>query len=327
MAQNRYQSWLLESADKAGVADVSVDPIGDIPVGDLYRRFGFRLSGKTNLKDLVSLLHQIAAKDFLHRIREMNFGPARDGGLNLEMTLDVAALNIAEADPEELQAPSWRITKDLAESQRMILNRNFFEPPNQPPQFRGSENMVAYRGQDNQLKFSFDDPERTQVRITVKGDLPDWARFDEGSGELKVRPPALAEDSSDDDADSNSSVEKLEVNLIASDEGYPRREVSQRIVVDFRDPPPPPKPSPPPPGFDDSTQTFLTALVQGQDDWTAWMNVRTRGKTLKLRAGDEFEIGSIRGKVVEVYSKGVRLEIEGKLYELRPAGKLSEAIQ
>jgi hypothetical protein len=91
------------------------------------------------------------------------------------------------------------------------------------------------------------------------------------------------------------------------------------------EPPPPPAPREAPPGFDESTQTVLTALVQGSGDWTAWMKVRTRGTTLKLKPGDAFEVGTLSGKVVEVNAKYVVLEIDGKQFELRPAGILSEA--
>jgi hypothetical protein len=55
------------------------------------------------------------------------------------------------------------------------------------------------------------------------------------------------------------------------------------------------------------------------------MHVRTRDMTLKLRVGDAFEIGSLKGKVVEVTPRKVILETEGRQFELRPSGNLSEA--
>ena len=98
-------------------------------------------------------------------------------------------------------------------------------------------------------------------------------------------------------------------------------------MVRVVDPPPPPEPPPEKPKFDDASQTVLTALVQGGDEWTAWMNVRTRGKTLKLREGDQFEIGSVRAKVVSVRPKFVELEIEeDRRFTLKMDGVLREAV-
>ena len=65
------------------------------------------------------------------------------------------------------------------------------------------------------------------------------------------------------------------------------------------------------------SKTVLTGLVQGRGEWTAWLNVRTRDKTLKLRVGDSFEIGSVKGKVVEVSSRSAVLEAEGQKFELK----------
>jgi hypothetical protein len=116
------------------------------------------------------------------------------------------------------------------------------------------------------------------------------------------------------------------VTVNVTDKGYPPRSLEQELLVKVVDPPKPPDPPPTVPEFDDASQTVLTALVQGGDDWTAWMNVRTRGKTLKLRVGDEFEIGSVKGKVVSVTPKFVELEMEeDRRFTLKPAGVLRDA--
>ncbi|MFG0288627.1 MAG: hypothetical protein ACF8CQ_10645 [Rhodopirellula sp. JB044] len=332
VAKSSYQSWLLETVGRLGIADAIVDPVGEVPVGDLYTRFGFRVSGKTDLPGLVDLVYAIQARDQLHRIRELQFAPSRqgvrrtegkgDGGelLSVVLTLDAVSMAIAEATPAPpSEEPSWRITRSLAESRDTILNRNLFHPPNQPPRYLGDERIVAFRGQRNPVDFSFSDPEDDAVSVRVEGYFPEWVEWDGDSERLIVNPPL-------ENQEGEEVVEQFEVQVIASDNGYPRRETTLPLVVKMQSPPPPPKPETPPPGFDDATQTFLTALVQGRDDWTAWMNVRTRGKTLKLKIGDEFEIGSIRGKVTGVTARRVTLEIDGETYELRPAGKLSDVL-
>ncbi len=79
----------------------------------------------------------------------------------------------------------------------------------------------------------------------------------------------------------SSETRELQVLVSVTDKGYPPRTSEQDLLVKVVDPPPPPQGPPPKPDFDDASQTVLTALVQGGDDWTAWMNVRTRGKTLE----------------------------------------------
>ncbi len=336
VAKSAYQSWLLETVGRIGVVDAVVDPVGEVPVGDLYTRFGFRVSGKTNLQGLVDLVYAIQARDQLHRIRELQFAPSRQGvrrtdaksesgeTLSVVLTLDAVSMAIAEASPPPpSNDPSWRITHTLAQTRDIILNRNLFQPPNQPPQYRGDEQIVAYRGQKNPVDFSFTDPENDSISVRVEGYFPEWVEWDSESERLIVSPPVDGESAKDEDG---KLIEQFEVQVIASDNGYPRRQTAFPLVVKMQSPPPPPAPETPPPGFDDATQTFLTALVQGRDDWTAWMNVRTRGKTLKLKIGDEFEIGSIRGKVTGVSARRVTLEIDGQTYELRPAGKLSDVL-
>jgi hypothetical protein len=111
----------------------------------------------------------------------------------------------------------------------------------------------------------------------------------------------------------------------AIDSGYPSRSTEQRLTVRVVDPPPPPPEPEPKLAFDDSTQTVLTALVQGRNESTAWLNVRTKATTLKLRPGDQFEIGSLKGSVVEATPQFVTLEVEGRRFTLEPGDNLSEA--
>ncbi|MEM6474149.1 MAG: hypothetical protein AAF802_31720, partial [Planctomycetota bacterium] len=83
----------------------------------------------------------------------------------------------------------------------------------------------------------------------------------------------------------------------------------------------------PPLKYDDAKQTYLTGLVQGSKDWTAWMNVRTRGKTLKLRVGDEFEVGSVRGSIESIDAEKVLIRIGEQTVTLTSGGVLKEAVE
>lgn len=334
-AKSRYQSWLLDTVNEAGLIDAGVDPVSDAPVGDLYRRYGFRVSGKSDLPGLIEMLNKFYSRDYLHRIRELNFGPSRTGNLNVEMTIDAMSLTNAAEDAVDPGDTSWRVASSPDETREAILNRNFFQPPNQPPVYSGDETLVAIRGESTDVSLKAKDPEDSKITYSLESELPEWARFNASSGTFTFNPPAKetpAEDDEPTDADQSDEAsdtppeEPVSLRVTIADAGFPRRQIEKTFVVKLQDPPPPKEPESAPPAFDDSTQTYLTALVQGRNDWTAWMNVRTRGETLKLRVGDAFEIGTMKGKVASVSSRLVMLEIDGKNYELRPAGKLSEAI-
>ncbi|KLU05415.1 hypothetical protein RISK_002622 [Rhodopirellula islandica] len=326
-AQSTYQSWLLGAVREAGLMDAGVDPVSDAPVGDLYYRYGFRVSGKTSLDGLVGLLHDFYARDYLHRIRELSFGPSRTGELNVAMTIDVISLNSAPIDAKISEGDSWRVAQSLDETRDSILNRNFFQPPNLPPVYAGDGTLVAVKGQQTDVRLKVEDPEGTSITYELDGELPEWASFKAESGTFTFKPPADPEEPGDaDGGPGESKAEPLKVVVRMTDTGYPRRQVEKTLLVKLEDAPLPKAPEPMPAKFDDATQTYLTALVQGRGDWTAWMNVRTRGETLKLQVGDSFEIGSMKGSVKSVSARVVLLEIGGKEYELRPSGKLSEAV-
>jgi hypothetical protein len=162
-------------------------------------------------------------------------------------------------------------------------------------------------GESARLSIAAEDPEQNQLRYSIVGDAPEGLDLDPRSGDIRWSP---------------DSVGSHQVTVRVTDTGYPPQSAEQTFELAVVDPPPRPEA---PPGFDDSTQTVLTALVQGGGDWTAWMKVRTQGTTLKLRPGDRFEIGHLSGTVVDVNARFVTLEIDGKQFELRPAGNLAEA--
>ncbi|HEY1068585.1 MAG TPA: hypothetical protein VGE52_20845 [Pirellulales bacterium] len=97
--------------------------------------------------------------------------------------------------------------------------------------------------------------------------------------------------------------------------------ITQRnLFAPYVAPPPPPPPRPPvvaeaprpapprPPSFDEAKFAVVTGVVQVDDAAEAWILVRTSGKTLRLRAGESFEIGQAKGKITEVGSEDLVVE-------------------
>ncbi len=313
-ARADYTRWLYEIITMVDLRDASVTFANTMAVAqepdrksDLYQVHGFKLKGKTDERGWLELLHLFYSKDHLHRISSLQLRPTREGSLSIDMQVDVIGLSGALPDLPSPETPS-PLVDSFVSYEEPILNRNFFSPPNQPPRFTSPSTLTVTVGQPANLSLQAEDPEKDQLRFALVGEPPEGLELDPRSGSIRWSPDT-------------QGTHQLVVRV--SDNGYPAQTTEQRFQLAVVDPPTPPQTEPA--GFDDATQTVLTALVQGSGDWTAWMNVRTQGTTLKLRPGDTFDIGRLSGTVVEVNARFVTLEIDGKRFELRPAGNLAEA--
>jgi hypothetical protein len=309
-AQSNYQQWLLKVVQDNKLSDANVNPNGSRPVDGLYERLDYRVRGRSTVPDFINLLHAFYAKDYLHRIRDLSLRPTREGDFDVELTIDAIALLSAPDDLPLREETSWRVASDVNEYRDPILNRNFYKPPNQAPKYSGRPVIEVVVGRETPVPLTYQDPEGHTITYTFAAPPPPNFKLDERSGTLRVKSDEKTE---------------FQIRVKATDDGYPSRATEQDLTVKVVDPPPPPTPEPPKLEFDDARQTVLTALVQGRNEWTAWMHVRTRDKTLRLKVGDGFEIGSLKGNVIEVTPRYVMLEIEGRRFTLKPAGNLSEA--
>ncbi len=308
--QGLYQQWLISIVQQNKIAGYSVDPLGPRPVGGLYHQMGFRVLGTADIPKTIALLHSFYAKDYLHRIRDLSVRPTKTGDFTVELTVDaVALMSVPDKLPERENA-SYRVDGDLAAYREPIMNRNLFQPPNQAPRYEGTPTIEAIVGRDTPAPLTFKDDEGNTLRYELVDGPKDKVSLNASSGTLQINSP-----------------EKQEFPIVVSvtDDGYPARTTEQKLLVKVVDPPAPPAVEPDKPKFDDATQTVLTGLVKGRGDWEAWMHVRTRDKTLKLRVGDKFEIGTLKGEVVEVTRRYAVLEIDGRRFNLEQAGNLGEA--
>lgn len=312
-ARSDYQSWLFDVVKEHQVegANISTSDRSNA-VGDLYKQLTFNLTGQAKMPQILGLVHAIQAKDYLHRIREMDIKPAKnDNGFALSLTIDVASLNAAPVDATPPKTNAWRVDPDALAYAEPILNRNLFEPPNQAPTYAGQRTLEATKGRSEAFPLAFKDADEHRLTYDLV-DAPQNVSIDSRSGTLRVTSDELTE---------------FDVTVRVTDDGYPKRTVNETLLVKVVDPPPPPKDEPKVElTFDDAKQTYLTGLVQGGDDWTAWMNVRTRGKTLKLRVGDEFEIGSVRGVVEAIDEDRVTLKVGEKTVVLSSGSALKAAV-
>ena len=137
-ARSQYKAWLLSLLQKHELTGRSVDPTSSRKTDDVYQEFTFRVQGRTSQEQLVRLMYDFYAKDYLHRIRNLSIRPTRDSDFAVEMTVDVLALDIASESHPEPTKQSYRVENELSEYRDAILNRNFYSPPNQAPRYEGN---------------------------------------------------------------------------------------------------------------------------------------------------------------------------------------------
>ena len=309
-AQSQYQQWLLDLVHDSDLTETLVDANSSRKIGDLYQLLDFRVRGNSDVPGVLKLMYSFYSKDYLHRIRDLSLRKNRQGGFQLEMSIDAIALLGAPNELPNREDTSWRIDGDLASYLDPIMNRNLYEPPNQAPRFGGRSELEAIVGRDTPTPLAFNDPDGHGMRYELVDGPYEFVSIDSRSGTLRIR---------------SDETTEFDVTVRATDDGYPNRSSEQRLVVKVLDPPPPEPEPEPPVGFDDASQTVLTALVQGRNEWTAWLHVRTKDETIKLGIGDAFEIGTVAGSVVSVNARSVILDVAGNELELQPSGNLLEA--
>lgn len=303
-----YNRFLGDLLSDIRLSNVSAKP-GTTIENPLYYQLTFSVSGSGNLEQIGELLFKLHEQDCLHRIKSISVQRIRQQ-LSLNMTIEALALKAKSADVGMPAGKSSRVAIDMDAYLMPILNRNPMSPPNQQPQYAADRRIEAVAGQDFSYMARFNDPDAEQkLNYEVEGELPEGLRLDPSSGQLRGR---------------FDGTGRRELTLLVTDNGWPRLSQKQDIVIEVVEPPAE-EVRPEPPKFNEATQAYLTGLTQSRGDWTAMVHIRTRGETLKLKVGDSFEIGQLKGTVVEVNNKYAVLESEGERFELKYEVSLADA--
>jgi hypothetical protein len=305
VARREYQNWLLTEVEKAGFVEPKIDADSPVKQGELFERQPFTINAKGGLPQIVQFLHAFYSQDWLHRITRMSLQPVKDSKLML-LSLSVDTLSLAKAkDTQELvPRPSKRL--QLADSKAYydtIVGRNLFGPPNNPPRVSVSGVKDVYLGRtaDLTVRASDADPLDKFSYELIESDAR-TAQLDPVTGKFSWRP---------------SEPGKYEFIVEASDDGYPTKAVREKIVINVseqRDTGPSRDRFE---GFDKSKFTVLTAVfdIEGQGGEIRLHN-RPDGQFVVLHTGDQFEIGSVKGKVAEIGEYDFSFDREGKRLKL-----------
>lgn len=318
LATSHYHAWLIKLSEQSGL-EPTVSTKKPQSAKNAYRRIGFTVSAAGELPQLVDFLHRFQEMDWLHRIEKLNVTPLNDSKKIL-IGLDISALALNSAPKSEQLAvrvsEKWKATT-LADYRDPILNRNFFGAPNNEPKLDLPSKTSTHLGRTFELPVKASDPDpldRVTYVISKNADPP--AKIDEKSGKLTWSPRAKGD---------------FTFEIVARDDGLPSRSASKTIQVSVTDPPPPKKEEPRKLAFDDAKYTFLTAVIlvsngSGDGQQEIWLHNRPKGEIRRLRVGDRFEIGSVKGEVSEIGVDQATLLIDGKSHRLAKGDSLASSV-
>jgi hypothetical protein len=189
-----------------------------------------------------------------------------------------------------------------------ILTRNLFGEVNQRPEFDSIRPKTGTTNRSYSLSIEASDPdELDRLSFSFVGGPPYGATLRKSSkgdsAELSFTPPKAGE---------------YEFTVAVADDGLPSKQVQETFSIRVEDPTPvvtrPTTRPPDPPKFDFAKYTEVQAFLRGRDGtWEVWIHVKPRDKApLELRVGDNFDIGSIKGRVQDIGPTSVILEVNGE---------------
>jgi hypothetical protein len=319
LAKSLYTAWLNEVIDETGLSDVNLTASRATTMKNTYHKLEFIVKSKADLAQVTEFLYRFQERDWLHRLDKVTIKPIRDSKkLQFDFTINALSVNSASKDP---QLPDRKLAAlesiELAEYRDPILNRNFFGPPNSEPRLEVPTRSSATVGRSFEMTVKATDPDpldRVTLKLVKNADPP--ARLDPQSGRFTWTPRRTGE---------------FTFEIVAEDDGLPSKSKTQTVYISVRNPPPPPverprDPEPPKPRFDVAKYTVLTAVLAINDEAQVWLMVQPTGETRKLQVGDQFEIGSVKGEIMDIGLDDVILNVGGKIRRMGKGHTLFEAV-
>lgn len=285
-ARSLYLNWLRKRAVDVKLDGLKINTQSAGPVGDVYFRHSFGLDARGSLQQLIQFLYDFYSVDQLHRITRLSAKPINNSKqLDIKIAIEAIAIP-GTSDRESLPepGPSDRLAqKDLQEYVQTIMTRSLFSPVNQAPNVDFLATQRAHPNKEIRIDIPAKDPESDELSFELDGDIPEGLELDR-RGEITWTP-----------SDENLREEEYVVSFRVTDKGWPSKSATGMLkiaVVEDTD------------GeeedFDPATLATVSGITRTSLGPVVWINVKTEGKVLRLRAGDEVEVGSIKGKVTKV---------------------------
>lgn len=336
-ANNEYRDWLVDLVENELKFDGSpnVKPKAMIPiksdVGDralLYNQLNFQLDCVGNYKQIVDLLYKFYEKNYIHRIERLNLNLLRkkgeDGQLTYDRTrfavqLQIQVLSLVDADEERTPeaVENIKLFYDAKESEKhlselddyyaTILRRNLFGFPNNAPDFGSREK-----------DFEFEEGEKkVSIRLTADDEDDDEMEFSLVSVDKKVKSDQIEAASGGRFKLDISELGEYKFKARVTDKNYyPKSdEMSVIVVIVKKEEEKKSEPKKKTPKFDHTKFTVIYAVNSNiRGERFCGIEVRTLGKDYKLQIGDEFKVGDVEAKIIDINSRHAVIEMDGKRY-------------
>lgn len=337
VAQGEYREWLRTlvedeikfSGPPKVTARGNVDYKSDFGNKDvIYTQLTFQLDCMGSYSQIVEFLYRFYEKNYIQRITQLDLSLVKakrvEGKVTYDRNLfkikaDIQVLSLVDAD--EVRAPlavenrklfyqsenQNRLISELEDYEGIILRRNLFGFPNNPPDF-GSRKK----------EFDFEQGDRISLRLTADDIDEDELEFALVNTDGKVPSDRIEQYR---DGSFRLDIEELgsyEFKATVVDKNYYPKSDEMAVVVNIEEKKPEPKPEvrpEPKPKFDPLKYTFLEAIVQDFEGTPlCWINIRPYGKMHKVTAGESFAVGKQNIQVVEIDRRTAVISIDGDHY-------------
>jgi hypothetical protein len=296
-----YQTWLLQSVTEVDLDEANVNAVGSHNKEGVYHQFGFTISGRGDLRQLIRFLHKFYSVDYLHRIQRLNLKRIPDSRrLDLAFSVDALSLPTAVHEKELSPTPGRRLKhEELAAYMERITARNLSGPANRDPEFSSDDFPKAYLQRPLGLTIRAKDPDRWDaMTYSVEGTPLPGATLDAKTGRFEWTP---------------TKTGAFEVTLKITDDGLPPRSSTKKFRIDVAETPE--GDAPKPTSLDRGKSAYVTAVTQVDDRRQVWVSLRSEGRLLRLVEGSEFKLGDVTLTVSQIQDKAV--EVEAKALKLR----------
>ncbi|HBE70081.1 MAG TPA: hypothetical protein DDW52_18190 [Planctomycetaceae bacterium] len=300
--RKEYTNWLTALGRQTGVEGLSVNKFGRTITTDAYTEYDFNIAGKCRTDEVVDFLAAFYDKDYLHSIASLSMTPIprEQDMFMMDAKIRAIALNDAPKDVMPSDEPSGRLKKSADKYREVILARNPFSPPNNPPKIETDSKLEIVAGERWSESLKASDEEGHDVEFELVGEAPEGLEL--RGGRLNFKPEVPGE---------------YELLVRAIDSGFPSMTSEKKVRLVVTEPPKE-EPKEEPPEFDEATQTEITAVVRGNRGPQVGLHAKTKSETMWLSVGDEIDIGTIKAKIIDINpaESFAELESDGKRWTI-----------
>lgn len=317
-AESLYRNWLLTQLREQKMEQISVIPSSRRALRynsrknsnkrRAYEQISYSIKARGDLKQFTQFLHKFYSLDCLHRIPSIIAKPLKDSKkLDLVMTIEALVLPGTERH-KTLDYLAASQIEELSAYSDVIINRNLFAPPNQPPKIDSLGKKEIGSDEELSLTVKATDPDEfDKVTYSIRkdpaqqGDIP---KIDPQSGELTFPPQEIGD---------------YKFTVLATDDGLPAKTVEETLEISVVKQSPKEKPD-----FDDAKLTTFTGRTKSGNRWMMWLRFLTTNETVKLYEGDTFELGKLKGVIHRISTKDVELTAANRRMLVKLGQNLSD---